>query len=200
MTAIRLQTILCLLTFAAAAIGFSNWFLKPEAGAVWIIGSLSVPVLWAIVAFMEQRRPLSDYSISEKNIFTVSVLSAAAMLVVAQGVHLIEFLGVSASDAIDRVWGVCVGAVLVGIGNATPKVLPPLNKRQCSLQNSHAVQRFAGWALVLGGAGYALSWLMLPVESAGFAATASCLGAVIAIAWRCAVAGVQRSRTPQIDG
>ena len=186
MTATRLHTLLFLLTILALAIGFSNWYLKPEAGGVWLAGTLSLPALWGIVTMIGKRRPLSAYSPSERSMFTTSVIAAGLMLVVAQSVHLIEFIGLSASDAIDRVWGIVVGIVLIAIGNTTPKVVPPLGAKECGTPaKSQNLRRFAGWALVLGGMGYVLAWAFLPIKAAGVAATLSCLMSVIAIGVRC---------------
>jgi len=187
MTAIRLQTILCLMTITAIGVGFCNWFLKPDGIWAWLIGSFSLPVLWGVVALIEQKRPMRTFSSSERRMFSTSVISAGLMLLVAQSIHLIELLGFGTSTTIDRVWGVTVGIILMVIGNATPKVMPPLNVQACTLQSTHKMQRFAGWALLLGGAGYVLSWLFLPINLTNEVATLCCFMAVAAIGLRISI-------------
>jgi len=49
------------------------------------------------------------------------------------------------------------------------------------------MQRFAGWALLLGGAGYVLSWLFLPINLTNEVATLCCFMAVAAIGLRISI-------------
>lgn len=200
MTTIRLQTILFILTAVAIGVGFSNWYLRPEAGGAWLMGTLSLPVLWGIVIFIEQRRPLSGYSQSERRMFTTSVIAAGLMLVTAQSIHLIEFIGLSASDAIDRAWGVTVGVTLVAIGNAIPKVVPALGVKECGAPGtSQKLRRFGGWALVFSGVGYALAWVLLPMKAAGIVATLSCVIFLIALGLRCFMALGRNNRAHALE-
>ncbi len=75
------------------------------------------------------------------------------------------------SDLIDsstqqRAQGVMIGMVLVVFANLVPKTLEPLTSTRCGPSQNQAVQRFAGWTLVLAGLGYSLAWLVLPIEHA----------------------------------
>ncbi|MFQ5527557.1 MAG: hypothetical protein ACE5GX_15005 [Thermoanaerobaculia bacterium] len=60
--------------------------------------------------------------------------------------------------------GVAMGLVLVIFANAAPKTLEPWAEARCGPAKSQAVQRFAGWTLVLAGLGYSLAWLTLPID------------------------------------
>ncbi len=60
-----------------------------------------------------------------------------------------------------RLLGVMAGLVVMYYANAVPKMLKPL----ATLKNParhQALQRFIGWALLLGGLGYALAFLLAP--------------------------------------
>ena len=75
------------------------------------------------------------------------------------------------SDLIDgstqqRAQGVMIGMVLVIFANLVPKTLESLSATRCGVSKTQAVQRFAGWTLVLAGLGYSIAWLVLPIEQA----------------------------------
>ena len=55
-----------------------------------------------------------------------------------------------------------MGVIIVVFANSIPK--------QVSTARGLAMRRIAGWALVVGGLGYALSWLFLPLAYANIAA------------------------------
>lgn len=60
---------------------------------------------------------------------------------------------------------------MVALANAIPK--------KVSSARSLALLRIAGWALVLGGADYALAWLVVPLSYANDAALLALLAATI---------------------
>jgi hypothetical protein len=74
---------------------------------------------------------------------------------------------------------VLAGAFVVVIGNAIPKKAVASPRRA-------ALLRANGKAMVLGGLGYALAWLFLPLAHAGQAAMAVMLLAFAYIAYRIA--------------
>jgi Ca2+/Na+ antiporter len=65
-----------------------------------------------------------------------------------------------------RLLGFVMGAVIVAYANAAPKTLTPLIQRRCDPATEQAIRRFTGWTLALGGAAYALTWLIAPLDSA----------------------------------
>ena len=65
-----------------------------------------------------------------------------------------------------RLLGFLMGCILVGYANAAPKTLSPLIRMRCDPVAEQAMRRFTGWALALGGIGYALTWLIAPLDTA----------------------------------
>ena len=66
----------------------------------------------------------------------------------------------------ERAQGVMVGLVLAVCANLVPKTLEPLSTTRCEPSRKQALQRFAGWTLVLAGLGYSIAWLVLPLDQA----------------------------------
>ena len=182
MTSFRLQTIIAILTLAAIILGFSNWYLKPEAGLSWLAGMVSVPMIWLAVIAIEKRLPLSVQSPSERRYYSMSVILGASVLVGALFLKLFGDTSFIGSDLVKRIWGITLGGFLIFLGNAMPKILPNLNRQSCEPVKSAPVQRFAGWALFLGGIGYIGSWILLPIEKANSAAMYFCLASVLIVA------------------
>jgi hypothetical protein len=69
-------------------------------------------------------------------------------------------------------------------GPSIPKALTPLASLRCDLATEQALRRFAGWALVLGGLGYASAWLVAPIESARYWAIAALGSALLLVVVR----------------
>src|SRR3990167_5767758 len=67
--------------------------------------------------------------------------------------------------------GFLMGALVVFFANAVPK--------QTGSARRQAALRVAGWSMVLGGLGYSLSWLLLPIAYADMAAITLLLSALI---------------------
>jgi predicted acyltransferase len=117
------------------------------------------------------------------------------------GLILAVSLGlVLASDLIDpgtsqRVRGAMMGIVLVICANLVPKTLKPLAAERCDPSTKQAMQRFAGWALVLAGLGYSLAWLVLPLDSARVASLFLVTGGVALVVARVTWSLVRRERT-----
>lgn len=91
------------------------------------------------------------------------------------------------SESARRMMGVLLGAVVVVYANAVPKALTPLLRLHCDPAAEQAMRRFTGWSLVLGGAAYAVAWVMAPLEYANVL-SAGLLGAalllvVVRLAW-----------------
>lgn len=77
-----------------------------------------------------------------------------------------------------RLLGALMGAVVVVYANAAPKALLPLDQLRCAPAAEQAKRRFTGWTLTLGGAAYALAWMIAPLEHANLI-SASLLGAAL---------------------
>jgi dienelactone hydrolase len=73
-----------------------------------------------------------------------------------------EFLS---KELATRAIGVLSGAFIVYYANAVPKALTPL-ARMRDPAAEQAARRFIGWTIVLGGVGYALAWVIAPMEHA----------------------------------
>ncbi|MEE4207911.1 MAG: hypothetical protein V2I43_01435 [Parvularcula sp.] len=83
---------------------------------------------------------------------------------------LVAFLGREAQDLgllapePERVFGVVMGSILIGLGNALPKRSAP----SChgGAGEAFRVRRFVGWAFILAGAAHAVIWIAAPSEHA----------------------------------
>lgn len=65
-----------------------------------------------------------------------------------------------------RLLGIMMGAIVVIYANAVPKTLTPLVALRCNPATEQSIRRFTGISLVLGGTGYALAWMLAPMDSA----------------------------------
>lgn len=68
-----------------------------------------------------------------------------------------------------------IGLVLVYQANLVPKSAAGRSA------NYQAVKRVTGWALVLGGLGYAAAWMFAPIEAAALVSMAAVIAAIIYI-------------------
>jgi len=85
-----------------------------------------------------------------------------------------------------RLGGVLLGGVVVAYANAVPKALS--RRMRCTTPGAdQAARRLAGWALVLGGLGYMLAWLLAPLHLAGMIG-----GLTLGFAVTCAALGCMR--------
>lgn len=104
---------------------------------------------------------------------TQAIVLSGLLLAVALGTALmarLEWTSGFVGELGERSRGLVTGAVVVVLANAIPK--------QVSSGRRLAMLRIAGWALVMGGVGYALAWLLLPLASANFAALLVLLSAL----------------------
>jgi len=154
------------LTLAVAGLGVLNWYFKPEAALTGIIGVAAMPVIWFVVAYILKKRSLSEHTDDERRFFTRSVIVAGVILAGSQSIKLFKVLGNHDIAALDRIWGITLGIVLIILGNLIPKILSPLTAKRCGPSTATSVQRFAGWALVLAGVGWTIAWIVLPIKLA----------------------------------
>lgn len=88
------------------------------------------------------------------------------------------------ADAARRMLGVLMGAVVVLYANAVPKALLPLAQMRCAPAEEQAMRRFTGWSLAVGGAGYALAWVVAPLAHARLLGASFLGGAVLLVLLR----------------
>ncbi len=86
-------------------------------------------------------------------------------------------MGVIDSAIAKRAIGLTIGFMLVVIGNFLPKLRPLHSSR--AKANSTAIERLAGWILVLVGCGWISLFMFAPLNQARFAAALIGIGAVI---------------------
>lgn len=98
-------------------------------------------------------------------------LGAAVAIRLLSPEHLSHDLG-------QRLLGVMMGLVVAFYANAVPKALSPLILMRCDPAAEQAMRRFTGWSLTLGGAAYAVTWLIAPVPIAKVLST-SLLGVAL---------------------
>lgn len=71
-----------------------------------------------------------------------------------------------------RILLAAIGAMVAFYGNTAAKALPPLAQLRCDPAVEQGLRRFTAWSLTLGGIGYALAWLVLPLGIANGVAMA----------------------------
>ena len=87
-------------------------------------------------------------------------------------------------DLARRVVGIMMGCIVMLYANALPKQLKPLAMLRCSPEKEQALRRFTGISLVVGGAGYALAWMLAPIDVAHVAAAGTLGTSLMAVAVR----------------
>lgn len=65
-----------------------------------------------------------------------------------------------------------------------PKALTPFARLRCDPEKEQSPRRFTGWALVLGGLGYATAWMFAPIASARLLAIAALGSALLLVVVR----------------
>ncbi len=129
-----------------------------------------------------------------RNAITLAGLMITVSLALAMAVRA-DWIG---GDAMERMQGVMMGLIVMVFSNLAPKTLEPLASG-CDPARKQAIQRFSGWTLVLGGLGYSLAWLVLPIEYAGTVAMVVLASAVALVVARVAWFALNRTRTQPID-
>ena len=96
-----------------------------------------------------------------------ALVVAGAMLAVAIGFRIANAYGAEIDhDTRTRVVTAMFGLMVAWFGNMIPKTVTPLEQLRCDPARYEARQRRAGWAFVLAGIGWSLSWLLLPAPAA----------------------------------
>jgi hypothetical protein len=154
-------------------IGGYLYFVNPNGSWMYLL-SMSVQCVAWIVRYLAVGNGKTDPAscVARRNLDWAIVLSGS-LLAVALGTVLIVRIGWMpelASEIGQRSRGFIAGMIVVFFANAIPK--------QVSSARGLAMLRAIGWALVLGGVGYAMAWLLMPLAYASRAAMLMLLCAV----------------------
>ena len=96
-----------------------------------------------------------------------AIAVALATVAVAIGLRVANAYGAEIDhETRTRIVTAMFGLVIAWSGNMMPKTLTPLARLRCDPARYQARVRRAGWAFVLAGLGWSLSWLVLPMPAA----------------------------------
>lgn len=154
-------------------------YLTPKRPWPYLVAIALVAAAWTVRAFAQRTSAVNPRVCNELHKITQAIVLSAALLGVLATLALLTRLGwiTSLGGELDaRVGGVMMGFIVVAMANGIPK--------QISSARGLAVLRMAGWGFVLGGLGYALCWLLLPLTYAGDVAIAILLWAMAYVALR----------------
>jgi hypothetical protein len=87
---------------------------------------------------------------------------AGLIILVAGGAKLAAAYGIVGGDWPERALMATIGVFLMVTGNAIPKTLAPLSSYSPDVAAVQRLQRQAGWAFTIAGAGLAIGWVALP--------------------------------------
>jgi len=142
-------------------------FLEPDEAYIWLGVAAMLPVAWSFLALKRRGRAPSNEV--RRSIFFASLMLIIS-LAFAAGASL-DLFDAEARTWVSRAYGIAMGGILIFMGNYMPKHLPPLDETKYDGAKVQMLQRFAGWALVLAGIGYALAWFALPTMTANIVAS-----------------------------
>lgn len=116
-----------------------------------------------------------------KNPLTIpgALVVAAVILAVAYGLGLAVDRNLVSAILAERLQHALMGGVLVLVGNFMPKTGNKPSEANCHPPEAHLVKRLSGWALVLAGVGYSLTWLVAPISVAPVLSMVLVGGAVV---------------------
>jgi hypothetical protein len=157
------QTILTALVLASGGFALLAWLQRPDAAWVWLLGALTVPAAWAVLALSGALPPSSQPQARGK--ILNSLLGAAALITAALGMAAAVALGVVPGDWSTRFGMLSSALVLIVIGNALPKKI----EKGCSRTRSLRIQRLLGWTFVVTGLLAIPIWLFAPMAWARLA-------------------------------
>jgi hypothetical protein len=153
---IALQILILLgLLFGAVA-----WNQRPEAALLWLIGMLTLPVAWALVA-ITGALPGREKPAARRAIYN-SLVGAGLLVTGALVVTAAATLGTIPDNWSTRFGMIASALVLIVIGNGLPKKI----ESGCTRTRSLAVQRLLGWTFVVTGMVALVIWLATPMAYA----------------------------------
>jgi len=113
-----------------------------------------------------------------------SLILAGGIIAISATLAGLQGAGVIDGTIAERGIGIVLGLVVILYGNEIPKILVPMDKAGDPARKQ-ALQRFAGWVMVLGGIGYALAFALVPIDYAAYAAVACGVLAIGIVIARC---------------
>ena len=119
---------------------------------------------------------MSAYPIRRSLLIAAFYLLAAVLLNVLGQYHVID------AEFSERALGILMGVVVLFSANAIPKQLLPLDRMACDPVREQSLRRSAAWALVLGGVGFTLAYLLAPIAVASTLAIGLLAPAVLFVA------------------
>jgi hypothetical protein len=167
----KTQTIIASATIAlTSAVAIALFPMKPDSSAV-VLGTMAAfIVVWNAIRLLAKRK-CGDWIISKvRHEVLFAIILASLLLLGSTSVRFAKELELFDGDLAKRIVGVNIGLMLMILGNYMPKKMfgtteSCSNSRECS----NSIQRYMGWTFVLGGILYALTWLTLDLDQAGFA-------------------------------
>ena len=180
----RLHAQIAPVALIVAALAAADCHVRPERALVWLTGLATMAVIWLVAAVIDRSPSRTE---AQRAYLRLSVWTAGLMLAAALAVALVRGVGVEDGGLSKRGAGVATGLALAALGNALPKVAGPLAARRCSPAQMQSLQRFAGWSFTLAGLGYALVWMVGPVQRAETMSTMLCAVAVALVVGRLTV-------------
>ncbi len=156
------------------------WYLEPEEAVIWAGVAIMLPTAWAALSMLRRGKKPS-------NEIRRAILFASLVLIFSLGfaaASSLELLDTDGRTWANRSYGILMGGVLIFMGNYIPKQLQPLDETKYDPVKVQMLQRFAGWAFVSAGIGYALAWMVLPATPANVVASGLVLLATVLIMGR----------------
>jgi hypothetical protein len=140
-------------------------YVSPQRPWPYVLALAVVCIGWMVYCLGSGHQKNDSTPAESRRKHLWAIVFSGLLLTNALGIKLMAHLGWSdgfASELGERSLGFMMGAIVVALANAIPK--------KVSSAHGLAMLRIAGWALVLGGTGYALAWLVLPLSYANDAA------------------------------
>ena len=150
---------------SACVVLASGYLYYVQAGSPWPYRLTIIVVVCAwTVRFARGDRVDASGGGQRRELTWAIVLSGSLFVVALAGVWIgrVGWASEFAGEISERSRGVVIGVVVVVLANVIPK--------QAGSGRRLAMLRIAGWALVMGGLGYAMAWLLLPLSIANVAA------------------------------
>jgi hypothetical protein len=171
------------LPFAGIVLAIANWNARPDSAWAWTAALVMCVVMVIARQFVRRAvRTSQGTAWPARDVASVNtaVVFASLMIVIPLAMTLAHSYGLAAGpDSGKRVTMSLIGAYIALLGNAMPTRLAPASVLLTNGARNQTFQRLAGWTWVLCGLGYALSWLVLPIDLAAPASTATVVIAMI---------------------